>query len=157
MRIWIALLVLAASVLPTGIGHAQGAGTSNLPPAHKSALRDWHWWAGEAVILAAVSADGVTSCRAFSHGGTESGILGRGSSSCKWLAVKLTAGASFYTILHGINHSIGVDSDPRWLRLEKDIAVPLPVGLVHGLAALHNTNLPTAQACPAGLGCAQWR
>jgi len=107
-----------------------------------AAPRHWYsdarWWAGEAVIVGSVIADGRSTCTAFGRGEVEWSILARGTTSCKRITLSLVGAASAYTVGHAVSYKL-VENDPsRTLRTIRFFTVPAVIFFAHGTAAIHN-------------------
>lgn len=152
MRLQIAILVLAASVLPAGVGRAQGARPIPSVRAHKPALKDKHWWIGEAVILASTTLDAQSTCRGFNRGLVEQSFLLRGSQSCRNAVLAIGVGDVVYTALHLWAHKLGGSDAPLGWRIVGDTEVPGIVAAFHLRAAIHNYRVESAPAPGADSG-----
>lgn len=148
----LALALAACAAPPT---RAQGAGAIRAAPAHKSALRDWKWWVGEAVIVTATGIDAQSSCRMWARGYVEANGPARGNNSCGE-TVGIIMGANIvYTTLHLLNHRYIVqtsDDSKLWRTLGR-LEIPAIVAAIHGQAAAHNYGQAPLPRCPAGTAC----
>jgi hypothetical protein len=102
---------------------------------------DWRGWAGEAVIVGSVIADGRSSCVGYSHGLVEAGPLRSGQHSCAQAVSLLAVGGAVYTGLHIWQLRLNED-EPSWKwRTAGYLTMPATVCGLHCTAAAHNYRL----------------
>jgi hypothetical protein len=123
-----AIVLLLAGIVLAAPAHAR--------PRHW--YTDWKWYAGEAVIVGAVVADGRSTCLGFSRGLVENNPLARGSQSCGASVGALTVGAVAYTGLHAWYHTLPSDSTPKFWKAVNVVAIPIVVCSFHCTAAINN-------------------
>jgi hypothetical protein len=141
MRVRIAILVLAYVAIWQPTGRAQGVRPVQSGRTHISALRDWRFWTGEAVIAASQILDGASTCKAFHYGAVESSPLDRGSRSCRTASLGLSGAFAFDTALNLLQHKWFVDGNGGVLDTVIAFSVPAAVAPIHFQAAAHNYHL----------------
>lgn len=108
--------------------------------------RKWYksgkWWAGEAVIVGALVADGQSTCRMFKYGYYEANWILHGSRSCGQAVGLLVGVGALDTTFHWAGYRLmRNDPSPLW-RASQYFVVPAIVAVGHGGAAIHNYRLP---------------
>jgi hypothetical protein len=106
---------------------------------------DWHWWAGEAVIVGAVIADGRSTCQGFSRGLVEGNPLDRGAHNCGSAAGMLAVGGSIYTVLHIESYRILQNDESRAWRGLSLVTIPAIACAFHCTAAVNNFHKDAAR------------
>lgn len=119
-------------------------------PLAGAAPKHWYsdkkWWAGEAVIGAAVFLDMHSTARAMGNpANVETNfILGPHPSDGRIALVGLGA-FSYWTTFHALDWHFGHDDTKPW-RILGYTAIPAAALAVHLPAAIHNYELPAAPA-----------
>lgn len=106
--------------------------------APKHWYKNWKLLTGEAVIITVATLDAQSTCRAFSHGGVESGPVLSGNKSCGVEVGTMIGGIAFYTTLHALEWRIGHKDETRIVRDLSPWMVPAVVTAIHLPAAIHN-------------------
>lgn len=104
--------------------------------------RHWYtsakWWAGEAVIVGALVADGRSTCLGMSRGLVERNAIGYGSRSCGGAVAVLAVGGAAYTTLHAFSERLLRDDPSRAWRTVSLVTVPVIACAFHCTAAAQN-------------------
>ena len=124
------------------------AATLLLAPTAQARPKHWYtdakWWAGVAVIGAAVAADYATTAQLQRQGNVETNpILGPHPSNAKLAGVG-TGAFAFYVGLHAAEYHLTRDDTKPW-RTASYLLMPAIVGGIHGYAAAHNEGLLRAK------------
>jgi len=151
-RIALAWLLLFLAV---GTIQAQGARPSIAGRAHPSALRDWKFWAGAAVMYISTALDAHSTCQNQGYRYTEQSPVFRGNTSCAATVGIILGADAFYTGIHLVMHRYVVNEswDSTAWRTAGRLEVPMIVAGIHLSAAAHNYGVPKPPRCPAGTVC----
>lgn len=99
------------------------------------------WWAGVAVIGAAVALDAHSSCRAFSHGAIETNPWIYGTRSCAEVSGLMVGAFGFYTTMHALEWHVTQNQPNKAIRIFGQVALPAVAVGIHVPAAIHNYDL----------------
>jgi hypothetical protein len=99
---------------------------------------DWHTWAGEAVIVGALVADGRSTCTAFNHGLVEGNFLLAGSHNCGQAVSVLAVGGGIYTGLHIWDVKLNETEPNKYWRFVGHWSIPIIACSFHCTAAALN-------------------
>jgi len=138
MRYRIPILVLALLVVWRPALRAQGVRRIDTRRTHISALRDWRFWTGEAIIAASQIVDGASTCRAFASGAVETSPIGRGGHSCRTTGLVLGGAFAFDTTLNLLEHKYFIEKPGGAFDDVIAFSVPAAVAPIHFAAAAHN-------------------
>jgi len=146
MRARIAVLILALTLGMASYSRAQGTRPNWAGRVHVSALRDWRFVAGEAVIATVQILDGYSSCRAFGRGYVEGNPVFKGNHSCRNVGLQMGGAFAFDTTLNLLEHKYGAGDPSRFWRNFAAWSIPAIAVAVHGSAAAHNFSLADKSA-----------
>lgn len=122
--------VPAAELKYTNIKYAE------LLRAHKSALKNWKWWAGEGVQVAAMVASAQVSCNGYKRGLVEGFGLTPGVHSCGLTYAITGVGIAAETALHWWIYNVSQESDSKAERAFGYLEIPtittgIMIGVIH--------------------------
>lgn len=104
------------------------------------------WWAGVAVIGAAVALDAHSSCQAFSRGGLETNPLIYGTRSCGEVSGLMVGAFGFYTTMHALEWHVTQRDPNKAIGFTGLVALPAVALGVHLPAAIHNYGIEAPRA-----------
>jgi|SRR5579864_652194 len=107
----------------------------------KRLLKDWTFYAGEAIMAAAESADGYSTCRGMAFGYPEQHWPAAGSLSCRNTGLRLAGGFAFYTGLNVLEFKLFRHDRNRVIRELTPGMVPGAVAGLHSYFAARNLTL----------------
>lgn len=128
----LAVLLVLASVVP-----------ACTPARPRHWYKDWRVWAGEAMIVGSLVADGRSTCLGFSRGLVEGNAIGRGGRSCGQAVSILAVGGGIYTGLHIWENKLNEGETSKPWRAAGYLSIPVIVCSFHcTAAALNYEKLP---------------
>lgn len=128
----LAVLLVLASVVP-----------ACTPARPRHWYKDWRVWAGEAMIVGSLVADGRSTCLGFSRGLVEGNAIGRGGRSCGQAVSILAVGGGLYTTYHLWLAKLNEDETSKPWRAAGYLSIPVIACSFHcTAAALNYEKLP---------------
>ena len=116
------------------------AGSTEARPRHW--YKDWRWWAGEAVIGAAIAADAHSTSRGIGQGLRESNTWVFGSKPSNGRIAGISLGYfAFQSTLHAVAWHVERNETNKFWNVAKYTGVPATVAIINGHAAARNYRL----------------